>query len=94
MKMIKLGNINYSLEKDYKDAFDLEGVEHLYTEYFEVYDYVLGDWSYGKLRLKGFCNKENKLFKDINDYSKIDKYIEKNCAFDCRYFILEKQTNN
>lgn len=90
MKIIKLENNNYHLIKDYKGAFNLSDVDHLYTDYFESYDYIIGDWSYGKLRLKGFCNKENKNFKKINDYSKVEEYIEKNCAYDCRYFILEK----
>lgn len=90
MKKVILENNEYNLIEDYKDAFDLEALTQRYTSYFEEYDYILGDFAYGKLRLKGFCKKENKLFKNINDFSKIKDYIKENCAYDCKYFILEK----
>ena len=92
MKRIELENTIYKLEKDYKNGFDLDEIVKLYTEYFEPYDYILGDWSYGKLRLKGFCKKENKLYKLINDYDNIDEYIKNQCAHDCKYFILKKES--
>ena len=90
MKKIILDNIEYTLEKNYKDGFDLEELTNRYTDYFIDYDYILGDWAYNKLRLKGFCKKENKLFNEINDYNEIDKYIKENCAYECRYFIIKK----
>lgn len=90
MKKIILDNIEYKLEKNYKDGFELEELINRYTDYFKDYDYILGDWAYNKLRLKGFCNKENSLFNEINDYSKIDNYIKENCAYQCKYFIIKK----
>lgn len=90
MKKIKLQDKEYELIKQYKDGFDLEELTNRYTEYFEEYDYILGDWAYGKLRLKGFCDKTNKLFNEVNDYNKIDKYIKENCAYECKYFIIKK----
>ena len=74
----------YQIEKNYKDGFDYESIKELWTDYFDDYDFILGDWSYGKLRLKGYCNKK------INDYNQIEDYIKKNCAYDCRYFVLKK----
>ena len=91
MKKIVLDDNEYELIKDYKDGFDLTELSEKYTDYFKDYNYILGDWAYNKLRLKGFCNKNNHLFNDINDYSKIDKYIKDNCAYDCKYFIIEKK---
>lgn len=93
MKKIILEGTNYTLEKNYKDGFDLEELTNKYTDYFKDYDYILGDWAYNKLRLKGFCNKENSLFNEINDYSTIDTYIKENCAYECKYFIIKKDTN-
>ena len=93
MKKIILEGTNYTLEKNYKDGFDLEELTNKYTDYFKDYDYILGDWAYNKLRLKGFCNKENSLFNEINDYSTIDIYIKENCAYECKYFIIKKDTN-
>lgn len=87
---IVLNENAYELIEEYKDGFDEEALKERYTSYFEEYDYILGDWAYGKLRLKGFCEKKNKLFKPINDYAKIKEYIENNCAYECKYFILKK----
>lgn len=90
MKIIKLEDNKYELVKNYKDGFDQTVLESLYTDYFYDYDYILGDFAYGKLRLKGFCEKGNPKFNSINDYSKVDNYIKENCAYDCKYFIVKK----
>jgi uncharacterized protein YutD len=80
----------YELIKNYRDAYKLEDLEGIITDYFDSFDYILGDYAYGKVRLKGFNDKSNKNFKPINDYANIDDYIKNNCAYDCRYFILKK----
>ena len=90
MKKVKINNIEYDLVKNYKDGFDESAVSELITDYYDSYNYILGDWAYGKLRLKGFCEKDNKIFNDLNDYSKIDEYITNYCAYECRYFIIKR----
>ena len=82
---------NYKLIENYKDAFNEEEFLSKCTEYFEGFDYIVGDIAYGKLRLKGFNKKDNKSFKDINDFSKVKEYIRDNCAYGCKYFILERE---
>ncbi|MEG2322308.1 MAG: YutD-like domain-containing protein [Bacilli bacterium] len=91
MKKIILEETEYELIKDYKNGFDLEELTKRYTDYFKEYDYIFGDWAYGKLRLKGFCKKENSLINDINNYNKIETYIKNDCAYDCKHFIIEKK---
>lgn len=91
MKYITVQNQKYFVMKNEKDALDLERLEERYTEYFASYDYIVGDWSYGKLRLKGFNSKTNPNFKAINDIDKVDDYLKNFCAYDCRYFILSKE---
>ena len=49
-----------------------------------------GDWSYGKLRLKGFCDKNNKRYNKINDISLKEKYLKNQCAYHCNYFLIKK----
>ena len=88
--IIEVENSKYKLIKDYRNAFDKELFMQKYTSYFESYDYIVGDIAYSKLRLKGFNNKDNKNYNKINDYNKLDKYIKDNCAYDCKYFVLEK----
>ena len=53
----------------------------------------MGDIAYGKLRLKGFYEENNKKAKNINNYKHLDKYLADDCAVDCRYFVLKKVTN-
>lgn len=90
MKNIIVDNIEYNVITNYKNAFDLEEFKNKLTDYFYEYDYIIGDWAYGKLRLKGFCKPQNKLFKEINDFENKNSYLKNNCAYDCKYFILEK----
>lgn len=90
MKQYEIGKNKYEIIKDYKNGFEYEPIKEIYTDYFDVYDYILGDWSYGKLRLKGFCDKENKQFKPINNIDTAEKYIKENGAYECRYFIIKK----
>ena len=75
-------------EKDH--GFDKEIVENLITDYFNNYDYIVGEWSYGKLRLKGFCDKQNKMNNKINNIKILEQYLKENCAYDCKYFVLKK----
>lgn len=88
--IVEIENVKYKLIKNYRDGFDKNLFIEKYTSYFENYDYVVGDIAYSKLRLKGFNKKDNKKLNKINDYKNLDKYIKENCAYDCKYFILEK----
>ena len=90
MEKIQLDNNEYTLIKNEKEGFNLESVQEKYTDFFNDYDYIVGDWAYGKLRLKGFCEKKNKLYKPFNDKDTIEKYIETKCAYGCKWFVLKK----
>lgn len=90
MKTIIVEKQNYKILKNYKNAFDQNQFLLKYTEYFDPYDYILGDLAYGKLRLKGFCKKENRLYNSINAIENVEEYIENDCAYECPYFLLEK----
>ena len=86
----KLNEISFILDKNEKDGFDYEEVKNKYTDYFSKYDYIFGDWAYGKLRLKGFYEANNKNVKELNNIKLLDKYIEENCAYNCKWFLLKK----
>ena len=80
MEKIILNDKEYELIKDYKNGFDKEEVANKFTDYFDNFDYVCGDWAYGKLRLKGFYDHKNKQVKEYNDYNKLNDYLKNNCA--------------
>ena len=89
MKVI-VENIEYEIIKDNRESFNKEEFINRYTDYFSSYDYVVGDYAYGKLRLKGFYDDKNPKSNKINKYSNVPKYIEENCAYGCKYFIAKK----
>jgi len=91
MEYITLNNEQYLVMKNVREALNVLELENRFTDYFSSFDYIVGDWAYGKLRLKGFNSKTNPNFKDINDIDKVEEYLEKFCAFQCRYFILGKE---
>ena len=66
--MIEIEGIKYNLIENYKDGFNLDAIKEIYTDYFSPYDYIIGDWAYGKLRLKGFYKNSNKNCKDLNNF--------------------------
>lgn len=80
----------YKLIKNEKDAFNVDDLKEKITDYYDNFDYILGDYAYGKVRLKGFNDKSNKHFKPINDIKNVDDYISNYCAYGCKYFILQK----
>ncbi len=85
-----INNIKYQVLEDYKNAFDETVVKEKMTDYFEKFDYIVGDWAFSSLRLKGFCKPENKNFNQINDFQNKEKYLKEYCTVDCKYFVLEK----
>lgn len=93
-KKIIANNQEYTLIKNYRDAFNEEEFISKCTDYFINYDYIVGDIAYGKLRLKGFYDKDNKKVKKINNYNNVNDYLSVNCAVDCRHFIVKKVGNN
>lgn len=90
MEKIHLNDNSYVIVKDYKNGFDYDEVVSKMTDYFDNFDYVCGDWAYGKLRLKGFYEHDSKMRKEYNDIDLLDEYLDKNCAKDARYFLIKK----
>ena len=60
---VVIDNKKYEVIKNEKDALDISDLEGKITDYYDNFDYILGDYAYGKVRLKGFNDKNNKYFK-------------------------------
>lgn len=90
MKKIIINNKEYEIIENYNDAIDVEVISSLLTEYFDDFDYVVGDWAYGKLRLKGFYKADNKKVNKNNNIEYIRKYIDEKCAYGCKWFEIKK----
>lgn len=82
--------MEYELITNKKQAFDYDCFKEMFTDFFYDYDYIVGDISYSKLRLKGFYDSDNKKVKDLNDIKYLENYITNYCPCDCKYFVLKK----
>ena len=89
MKMV-INDKEYEVVENHNATIDEAELQEKLTDYFANYDYILGDIAYNKLRLKGFNEKSNQNYNAINAYENIHDYINKYCAYGCKYFILKQ----
>ncbi len=90
MKKVIFNNIQYEVIKDEHQVFDEAEVQEKCTDYFVPFDYILGDYAYEKLRLKGFYDDHHPQATKINAISGLDEYIQNYCAYGAKYFLLKK----
>ncbi|SET34579.1 Protein of unknown function [Oceanobacillus limi] len=88
--MIELFGKNYELIENVKDGFDKNALEARYTDILKKYDYIVGDWGYEQLRLKGFYRDDHLKASIDSKISTLDDYIYEYCNFGCAYFVLKK----
>lgn len=75
---------------DHKDGWNPEAFRGRYSEVLDRYDYIIGDWGYSQLRLKGFYRDNHpKVNRDTAISGMVD-YINEYCNFGCAYFVLHK----
>ncbi|WP_020617736.1 YutD-like domain-containing protein [Paenibacillus daejeonensis] len=88
--MIHIGGRTFELVHEHKTAWNAEAFRDRYSDVLERYDYIIGDWGYGQLRLKGFFRDNHpKATKDSSFYFMSD-YVSEYCNFGCPYFVLQK----
>lgn len=75
---------------DHKDGWNPEAFRGRYSEVLDRYDFIIGDWGYSQLRLKGFYRDNHpKVNRDTAISGMVD-YINEYCNFGCAYFVLHK----
>jgi uncharacterized protein YutD len=88
--LIVIGGKGYELMLDHKDGWNPEAFRGRYSEVLDRYDYIIGDWGYSQLRLKGFFRDNHpKVNRDTAISGMVD-YINEYCNFGCAYFVLHK----
>jgi len=88
--MITVDRWDYEVLLDYREALKEEALQDRYSEILSKYDYILGDWGYGQLRLKGFFDDKNQKATYDTKFSTVQDYLYEYCNFGCAYFILKK----
>ncbi|WP_434749496.1 YutD family protein [Paenibacillus amylolyticus] len=88
--IVQVGGKNYEIVQNHKEGWNPEVFRDRYSEVLERYDYIIGDWGYSQLRLKGFYRDNHpKATKDSTISYMVD-YINEYCNFGCAYFVLQK----
>ncbi|AHL72735.1 MULTISPECIES: YutD family protein [Bacillus] len=88
--MIVIQNATFDLVREIKDGFDEEAFKARYSDILNKYDYIVGDWGYNQLRLKGFFDDQNQKATFDTKISTLDEYIYEYCNFGCAYFVLKR----
>lgn len=88
--MIRVQGINFEVVENNRDAWKEEEFKERYSDVLNRYDYIVGDWGYGQLRLKGFFEDNNRKASYDSKISTMPEYIYEYCNFGCPYFVLKK----
>lgn len=86
---VGIKNKSYKIKENYREALDLELLEERYSDLLDKYDFIVGDMSYGKLRLRGFYEDSNRKAPIDMRISSLEDYLLEYCSFGCAYFVLE-----
>ncbi|AGT33312.1 hypothetical protein M493_15480 [Geobacillus genomosp. 3] len=88
--MICINNHCYELVENVKNAFNEEVFRARYADILGKYDYIVGDWGYNQLRLRGFFDDHNQKATYDTKISTLSEYLYEYCNFGCAYFVLRK----
>lgn len=85
-----IGERKYRLVHDHREAFDPERLGERYSDILSRYDYIVADWGYDQLRLKGFFAADNRKAQPEQRIDTLEDYLYEYCNFGCAYFVIER----
>ncbi len=88
--MICIGNYCYEVIEEFRNGFNEEAFKNRYVELLNKYDYIVGDWGYNQLRLKGFFEDSNPKATHDTKISTLSDYLYEYCNFGCPYFVAKR----
>ncbi len=88
--MITIDGTKYEIVKNYKEAFDGERLGERYSEILDKYDYIVADWGFEQLRLKGFYDNRNRKVPQDQRINNLEDYLYEYCNFGCPYFVVQR----
>lgn len=88
--MIEIQGIQYEIIENIREGFQEEAFKSRYSEILTKYDFIIGDWGYEQLRLKGFYDDQNPKATFDTKISTLDDYLYEYCNFGCAYFVAKK----
>lgn len=88
--MFQINHLTYEILENYREGFNEEAFRGRYSEILNKYDYIVGDWGYNQLRLRGFFDDQNQKATYDTKISTLKEYLYEYCNFGCAYFVLRK----
>ncbi|MWC30121.1 DUF1027 domain-containing protein [Paenibacillus sp. MMS18-CY102] len=88
-----IGGKRYELIVDHKNGWNPAAFRDRYSDVLERYDYIIGDWGYNQLRLKGFFKDNHPKGNKESFISGLVDYINEYCNFGCAYFVIHRPEN-
>jgi uncharacterized protein YutD len=88
--MIFIANKAYEVVVDHKNGWKPDAFKERYSEVLERYDYIVGDWGYNQLRMRGFFKDNHPKATKESTIATFQDYYNEYCNFGCAYFIIEK----
>ncbi|MGP5428992.1 YutD family protein [Enterococcus malodoratus] len=85
-----IGERQYRLVRNYREGFEAERLGERFSEVLTRYDYIVGDWGYDQLRLKGFFREDDRKSLPEQRIDTLEDYLYEYCNFGCAYFVLER----
>lgn len=83
-------DVVFQLVEDYRGAFQLEVFQEKFIDLLLKYDFIVGDWGFDQLRLRGFFYDDVKNTPKEWKISTLEDYLYEYCNFGCPYFVLER----
>mgnify|MGYP002623689203 CR=1 FL=1 len=88
--MIRTPAGTYEVMEENRDGWNPEAFKERYSDILDKYDYIVGDWGYGQLRLRGFYDNSNRKVPFEQRIAALDEYLHEFCNCGCPYFVLKK----
>jgi len=88
--LIELKGQHYKVIENVNGGLREKELNERYADILKKYDFIVGDWGYDQLRLKGFYYDNNSKAAFDSKISLLDDYLYEYCNFGCAYFVLEK----
>nr|WP_035532639.1 YutD family protein [Halobacillus kuroshimensis] len=90
MDVIEISGKTFDILENHQEGFQQEEVEGRFSDILNKYDFIVGDWGYGQLRLKGFYDDQNSKATFDTKISTLEDYLYEYCNFGCAYFVLKR----
>lgn len=87
---LMIGEREYKLVADHREGFNAEKLGERFSDVLARYDYIVGDWGYEQLRLKGFFEADDRKALPEQRIDTLEDYLYEFCNFGCAYFVIKR----